>query len=83
MEDHTAEAIKMGLQAFHLPSPADVNITDADILFASPEFWTNPEGSKLLQKMADRIVAVVTDEVHVVPKWLVHSHLLYLLHCRP
>ena len=68
MGDHTEGAAKLGLKAVHLPS-ADDDFSTADILFASPEYWTNTEGSKLLQTQASRIIAVVTDEVHVVPKW--------------
>jgi ATP-dependent DNA helicase RecQ len=70
MEAHTTEAQEMGLKAYQLPSQnMSKEVLDADILFASPEYWTGKAGCQLLQSLAARIIVIATDEVHVVPKW--------------
>ena len=69
MESHVTEASSMGLEAVQLPSSDKNKLKTADILFASPEFWTSKEGMTTLDNIADRVIMLATDEVHLVPKW--------------
>jgi superfamily II DNA helicase RecQ len=71
MDTHVKEAQALGLGAYKLPQTKDrpLGLEEVDILFASPEYWTSHEGISFLQTVADRVVLLVTDEVHVAPKW--------------
>ena len=68
MTTHTYEGKTMGISAVHLPDPGS-DVANADILFGSPEYWISSAGCEMLQKVSDRVVTLVVDEVHVAPKW--------------
>lgn len=71
MKTHVKEAHDLHLSALQLPldvCDAD-KIATADLLLASPEYWTSRSGLNLLQTVSPRVIALVTDEAHVAPKW--------------
>lgn len=68
MEAHVAEATSLGLCAFKCPD-TNLSLPEADLLLGSPEFWTSKDGSTLLKQIAKDVILLVTDEVHVTPKW--------------
>ena len=69
MSAHVKEATDLHLVAYQLPTNSTVNLESADLLFASPEYWTSKEGTTMLQAVSHRVIVTVTDEVHVAPKW--------------
>ena len=70
MAVHVKEAKTHGLNAIQWPSSeADTSIADCDIMFSSPEYLTSKAGVDMLANVASRIIVMVTDEVHVAPKW--------------
>ena len=67
MASQVLDAKQYGIEAAQMPSEEDTN--DCDMLFGSPEFWTGQKGMSVLKAQAHRVITLVTDEVHVVPKW--------------
>jgi ATP-dependent DNA helicase RecQ len=74
MESHVMEARSLGLRAGMLGRDDDKTIIEngqVDIVFGSPEAWLSSHGRHLLLSPVyqKNVCTLVTDEVHVVPKW--------------
>ena len=71
MAVHVKEATSMGLVAVQLPAEdgSSVDLSTVDIIIASPEYLTGEKGIQLVNSILSRVIVLVTDEVHVVPKW--------------
>jgi ATP-dependent DNA helicase RecQ len=74
MESHNMEAKSLGLRAGMLGREDDapnIESGEFDLVFGSPEAWLSNRGRELLLSpiYQNNVCSLVTDEVHVVPKW--------------